>query len=144
MNIAFKLWYLYFKLFEGLATCFEYSCVRMTKCQYMTIRNRSSIKHTVTCLKWFMLINVHRSIRGSLSIIFETRKRLLAGFSWLICLSRHQSDQFAVRLLVPSVLFHDFHGISVPVRLSIFKYMMKSSNGNIFRVTGPLCGEVTG
>ena len=23
-------------------------------------------------------------------------------------------------------------------------YMMTSSNGNIFRVTGPLCGEVTG
>ena len=23
-------------------------------------------------------------------------------------------------------------------------YMMTSSNGNIFRVTGPLCGEFTG
>ena len=27
---------------------------------------------------------------------------------------------------------------------SITKYMMTSSNGNIFRVTGPLCGEFTG
>ena len=26
----------------------------------------------------------------------------------------------------------------------IYKFMMTSSNGNIFRVTGPLCGEFTG
>ena len=28
--------------------------------------------------------------------------------------------------------------------MSIFNIMMMSSNGNIFRVTGPLCGEFTG
>ena len=28
--------------------------------------------------------------------------------------------------------------------LQIKAYMMTSSNGNIFRVTGPLCGEFTG
>ena len=26
----------------------------------------------------------------------------------------------------------------------IYKFMMTSSNGKIFRVTGPLCGEFTG
>ena len=31
-----------------------------------------------------------------------------------------------------------------PLRLSLNVFMMTSSNGNIFRVTGPLCGEFTG
>ena len=30
------------------------------------------------------------------------------------------------------------------LKISILHIMMKSSNGNIFRVTGPLCGEFTG
>ena len=29
-------------------------------------------------------------------------------------------------------------------KLQNYKVMMTSSNGNIFRVTGPLCGEFTG
>ena len=29
-------------------------------------------------------------------------------------------------------------------RTIMFVFMMTSSNGNIFRVTGPLCGELTG
>ena len=44
-----------------------------------------------------------------------------------------------------------FHGhiswdIVLPYRLSLrgMRLMMTSSNGNIFRVTGPLCGEFTG
>ena len=31
-----------------------------------------------------------------------------------------------------------------PARINSIPYMMTSSNGNIFRVTGPLCGEFTG
>ena len=31
-----------------------------------------------------------------------------------------------------------------PGVVTIYNYMMTPSNGNIFRVTGPLCGEFTG
>ena len=39
--------------------------------------------------------------------------------------------------------------VTVPLRITVFQFtvgfdMMTSSNGNIFRVTGPLCGEITG
>ena len=33
---------------------------------------------------------------------------------------------------------------SIKFQMVKFDYMMTSSNGNIFRVTGPLCGEFTG
>ena len=41
---------------------------------------------------------------------------------------------------------HSLSGPSwyVPVRVVANCFMMTSSNGNIFRVTGPLCGEFTG
>ena len=35
-------------------------------------------------------------------------------------------------------------GVKHYISISLFKIMMTSSNGNIFRVTGPLCGEFTG
>ena len=35
-------------------------------------------------------------------------------------------------------------GIMAKVCLNYLKHMMTSSNGNIFRVAGPLCGEFTG
>ena len=40
---------------------------------------------------------------------------------------------------------YDEIGASNDIEISrIHSYMMTSSNGNIFRVTGPLCGEFTG
>ena len=39
-----------------------------------------------------------------------------------------------------------YHQLPRPMRQSLLlsRYMMTSSNGNVFRVTGPLCGEFTG
>ena len=39
---------------------------------------------------------------------------------------------------------HDTFFVVVVVPILFSLYMMTSSNGNIFRVTGPLCGEFTG
>ena len=47
----------------------------------------------------------------------------------------------SVVFFIPNVLFKSFHLVYV---FDNFGDMMMSSNGNIFRVTGPNCGEFTG
>ena len=58
-----------------------------------------------------------------------------------MALGFHTYDLYPTDLLVSSVLWHKCQSGFL---LSCNTSMMTSSNGNIFRVTGPLCGEFTG
>ena len=46
-------------------------------------------------------------------------------------------------IMLPIVLYHTQHHNRLKSARRV-RFMMTSSNGNIFRVTGPLCGEFTG
>ena len=56
------------------------------------------------------------------------------------------SDRYLMALTSPRgcVLFGFLYGTMTLLTTSSGDYMMTSSNGNIFRVTDPLCGEFTG
>ena len=55
--------------------------------------------------------------------------------------SRWRYSKWLMRSRKTSILWTQIQEIMI---LEKFKNMMTSSNGNIFRVTGPLCGEFTG
>ena len=63
-------------------------------------------------------------------------------FDFHLCIGIHSTN---IDISVMIVLFIDsnYDNVCVTIALNGF-YMMTSSNGNIFRVTGPLCGEFTG
>ena len=53
----------------------------------------------------------------------------------------HMTRQLSCRGMCKIMAWSDYH---CSCKSNIYFYMMTSSNGNIFRVTGPLCGEFTG
>ena len=96
-------------------------------------------------------INMHRSIMASYIILTNiyalcTNRMTHTGFRKLLFLFRPinciSSTIFCIHYIpwnIHMVLFHLF-GYIIVMAYS----MMTSSNGNIFCVTGPLCGEFTG
>ena len=62
------------------------------------------------------------------------------------CISRWRYDRSVHPkfLFYPYITFHQVNGSGEMHKYNCFVVMMTSSNGNIFRVTGPLCGEFTG
>ena len=69
-----------------------------------------------------------------------------------IC-TRHDSITVVLNLVVIGRIYHEHEHCEVSLNFELdrnifsgagLRNMMTSSNGNIFRVTGPLCGEFTG
>ena len=61
------------------------------------------------------------------------------GVTWCIFISI-----ICIRTFTPQIVTVTVRYTAVMERKGVFRNMMTSSNGNIFRVTGPLCGEFTG
>ena len=69
---------------------------------------------------------------------------------WLLCpvgnpsaQARHGDDN-DMMVTCPRVAVQCGHSLEGAASPGVIKRMMTSSNGNIFRVIGPLCGEITG
>ena len=92
---------------------------------YLTIRCHTSVFKIVMCMKRQIS---HMWIYGIFSYMTV----------WLTCLS-----VCTISLCIWSKKTQKPNNIT-QLLLELCFYMMTSSNGNIFRVTGPLCGEFTG
>ena len=122
-------------------TLYSYSCVQICKPTYARINN---LNVTLTCIFntfGMTLQQVELFHRCSLFYVF-----------WCLCVS------YLFQMTVTIIL--RFDGMLAKLKCFITKniyikvleiqelltyfLMMTSSNGNIFRVTGPLCGEISG
>ena len=54
-----------------------------------------------------------------------------------------EQQTFEMQIVLPKAGKYLTHIVKIVVAFHV-NIMMTSSNGNIFRVTGPLCGEFTG
>ena len=100
----------------------------------------------------FVQVKLRDSTTGGPQFKLSFRGFLLLYRGILDCvIQKWMVNNCKYRSLVELIWFHRvvwcyyrgiYHNLTIPCR--IWSYMMTSSNGNIFRVTGPLCGEFTG
>ena len=71
--------------------------------------------------------------------------------TWILWMSLkvHLIPQWSIYMYLPSASYditnyNDTHIKCISYKANLCQVMMTPSNGNIFRVTGPLCGEFTG
>ena len=86
-------------------------------------------------VRWYCV----EDIAFHVDIIYRVPRKI---YTWLYCLILSRVSG------LPGVLIHILQGCFIvhgaPLLGQSHHCMMTSSNGNIFRVTGPLCGEFTG
>ena len=86
---------------------------------------------------WCWCLGVHSGSGGAVQLLSDTT-------CWKGYQSKHAKNrQLCLVKLISPMRGHPGLPVSRLEKLSI-SLMMTSSNGNIFRVTGPLCGEFTG
>ena len=102
-------------------------------------RHRPSI-HPLTRLYWGSKLQCYWYLRNNPLPLFKVHTILFVVVEDLVSFSAHLVDLEIVRMCYQHWKRRD---ISRDL-IAYYKYMMTSSNGNIFRVTGPLCGEFTG
>ena len=87
-------------------------------------------------------VNLHPFPDKDTICYMSPKTRVIAlGFSYIVCCYLCIDNDSRIETILPFVKYAKY----MCVTANLFPYiMMTSSNGNIFRVTGPLCGEFTG
>ena len=83
-----------------------------------------------------------KDIFTAIIISRNTYKRYVIQAS--VMLYQHIQISFISNVSPEEILSKRLSGTGILYIYMVLKPMMTSSNGNIFRVTGPLCGEFTG
>ena len=76
---------------------------------------------------------------GDAILRYRSRPRLARAMACCLTAPNHYLNQFWLRISKCFMLF-----TASALVIILYNAMMTSSNGNIFSVTGPLCGEFTG